>query len=265
MMATAFMGYVLPWGQMSFWGATVITNLFSAIPAVGDELVRWLWGGFAVGEPTLIRFFALHFLLPFALVALVLVHILLVHEVGSTNPSTFFRRVDVRGYIPFSFYFFLKDFALFTAVLALFFYFVGLHPNVLGHSDNYIVANPMVTPTHIVPEWYFLPFYAILRSVESKQLGVLLMFGAILLPLLLPLHAKFRYAAGRISPALAALGILGPYPRPGVPSSTAPRSLPLPRATALLRGLGIDVAKSPARLGYVRTVFVLCGVFILLG
>jgi quinol-cytochrome oxidoreductase complex cytochrome b subunit len=192
MMATAFMWYVLPWGQMSFWGATVITNLFSAVPLVGDDLVRWIWGGFAVGEPTLTRFFAFHFLLPFLLVVLALVHILFIHEIGSTSPVKFFQFTEERGYLPFAFYFFLKDAVLFSIILIFFFYLVGYSPNLLGHADNYILANPMSTPTHIVPEWYFLPFYAILRSVESKRLGVLLMFASILLFLLLPLFSALR-------------------------------------------------------------------------
>ncbi len=178
MMATAFMGYVLPWGQMSFWGATVITNLFSAIPVVGKSIVVWLWGGYSVDNPTLNRFFALHFLLPFVLVAIVLIHLVALHKVGSNNPAG----VDIKSkkdIIPFHPYFTIKDLVGFIAFFLIFGYFLFFYPNSLGHPDNYIPANPMVTPAHIVPEWYFLPFYAILRAVPDKLGGVLMMFGAI--------------------------------------------------------------------------------------
>ena len=183
MMATAFMGYVLPWGQMSFWGATVITNLFSAIPLVGKDIVDWLWGGFAVDNPTLNRFFSLHFTLPFVIVGAVLIHLVLLHEVGSNNPLGLTLKTEN---IPFYPYFYTKDlFGLMVLFLA-FFSFVFYYPNVLGHADNYIEANPMKTPLHIVPEWYFLPFYAILRSIPNKIGGVVGMFGSLLILLTIP-------------------------------------------------------------------------------
>ena len=164
MMATAFMGYVLPWGQMSFWGATVITNLFSAFPLIGDPIVSWLWGGFSVDDPTLNRFFALHFLLPFVIVGVVVLHLLALHQHGSNNPTG----IDVKGpqdQIPFHPYYTVKDFFGFAVFFLLFAAFVFFAPNYLGHPDNYIPADPMVTPAHIVPEWYFLPFYAMLRAI----------------------------------------------------------------------------------------------------
>jgi quinol-cytochrome oxidoreductase complex cytochrome b subunit len=164
MMATAFMGYVLPWGQMSFWGATVITNLFSAFPLVGEPIVTWLWGGFSVDNPTLNRFFALHFLMPFILVGVVMLHLVALHQHGSNNPTG----IDVKGpqdQIPFHPYYTVKDFFGFSAFFMVFAAFVFFAPNYLGHADNYIPADPMVTPAHIVPEWYFLPFYAILRAI----------------------------------------------------------------------------------------------------
>ncbi len=164
MMATAFMGYVLPWGQMSFWGATVITNLFSAFPLIGESIVSWLWGGFAVDNPTLNRFFALHFLLPFVLVGIVMLHLLTLHQHGSNNPTG----IDAKGpqdKIPFHPYYTAKDFFGFGVFFMVFSAFIFFAPNYLGHPDNYIPANPMVTPSHIVPEWYFLPFYAILRAI----------------------------------------------------------------------------------------------------
>jgi ubiquinol-cytochrome c reductase cytochrome b subunit len=178
MMATAFMGYVLPWGQMSYWGATVITNLFSAIPVIGESIVTWLWGGFSVDNPTLNRFFALHYLLPFIILALVMLHVLALHTHGSNNP----KGIDVKSpkdTIPFHPYYTVKDFFGFGVYFLIFAYFIFYEPNYLGHPDNYIPANPMVTPAHIVPEWYFLPFYAILRAVPSKLGGVILMFSAI--------------------------------------------------------------------------------------
>ncbi|MGY0835283.1 cytochrome b [Azospirillum argentinense] len=185
MMATAFMGYVLPWGQMSFWGATVITNLFSAFPLVGDPIVTWLWGGFSVDNPTLNRFFALHFLLPFVLLGLVVLHTAALHVSGSNNPLG----IDAKGpqdTVPFNPYVTIKD--GFAVVVFLIFYaaFVFFAPNYLGHPDNYIPANPLVTPAHIVPEWYFLPFYAILRAIPDKLGGVLAMFGAIAVLAALP-------------------------------------------------------------------------------
>jgi ubiquinol-cytochrome c reductase cytochrome b subunit len=183
MMATAFMGYVLHWGQMSFWGATVITNLFSAIPLVGDSIVQWLWGGFSVDNATLNRFFSLHYLMPFAIAGLTIVHLSLLHKDGSNNPIGVDSAIDR---IPFYPYFYVKD--LFSLLLFITFFsvFVFFYPNDMGHPDNYIPANPMVTPPHIVPEWYFLPFYAILRSIPDKLGGVVAMGGALVILLLLP-------------------------------------------------------------------------------
>ena len=183
MMGTAFMGYVLPWGQMSFWGATVITNLVSAIPVAGPSIVEWLWGGFSVDNATLNRFFSIHYLLPFAITGLVIVHIALLHKDGSNNPLGIDSSTDK---IPFYPYCYVKD--LFNALLFIVFFsvFLFFYPNLLGHPDNYIPANPMVTPAHIVPEWYFLPFYAILRSIPDKLGGVIAMFGAIVVLFLIP-------------------------------------------------------------------------------
>lgn len=178
MIVTAFMGYVLPWGQMSFWGATVITNLFSAIPIVGSSIVVWLWGGYSVGGPTLSRFFALHFFLPFILVFLVVVHFIYLHKDGSNN----FFGVDFIKYdrVMLYPYYIIKDLFGVIVFLIFFFVFIFFWPNLLGHPDNYIIANPLVTPTHIVPEWYFLPFYAILRSIPDKLFGVIAMGFAII-------------------------------------------------------------------------------------
>lgn len=184
MMGTGFMGYVLPWGQMSFWGATVITNLASAIPVVGGAVVEWLWGGFSVDNATLNRFFSLHYLLPFVIAGLVLVHLSLLHEAGSNNPLGINKNVDTVSFYP---YFYVKDLLAFFGLIALFSFFVFFFPNALGHADNYIPANPLVTPAHIVPEWYFLPFYAILRSIPDKLGGVVAMVAAILILLLLPI------------------------------------------------------------------------------
>jgi len=183
MMATAFMGYVLPWGQMSFWGATVITNLFSAIPIVGPSIVDWLWGGFCVDNATLNRFFSLHFVLPFAIAGLVIIHLALLHRDGSNNPLGISSSMDKISFYP---YFYVKD--LFSFMFFLFFFSLIFFyaPNSLGHPDNYIMANPMSTPAHIVPEWYFLPFYAILRSIPDKLGGVAAMGGAIVILLFIP-------------------------------------------------------------------------------
>ena len=183
MMATAFMGYVLPWGQMSFWGATVITNLFSAIPFIGKDIVDWLWGGFAVDNPTLNRFFSLHFTFPFVIVGAVLIHLILLHEVGSNNPLGIKLKTEN---IPFYPYFYTKDLFGLMILFLVFFIFVFYYPNTLGHPDNYIEANPMKTPLHIVPEWYFLPFYAILRSIPDKIGGVIAMFGSLIILLTIP-------------------------------------------------------------------------------
>ncbi len=183
MMATAFMGYVLPWGQMSFWGATVITNLFSAIPVVGKSIVEWLWGGFSVGNATLNRFFSLHYLMPFVIAGMTLIHLALLHKDGSNNPLGVNGAVDTVSFYP---YFYVKDLFSFLILILVFAFFVYFYPNLLGHPDNYIPANPMVTPAHIVPEWYFLPFYAILRSIPDKLGGVVAMGGAIAILLLVP-------------------------------------------------------------------------------
>jgi len=205
MMATGFLGYVLPWGQMSFWGATVITNLFSAFPVVGSHIVTLLWGGFSVDNPTLNRFFSLHYLLPFVILGLVVVHVWALHTVKSNNPLGIEIKTPADS-IPFHPYYTIKD--LFGIGLFLMFYlaFVFWAPNFFGEPDNYIPANPMVTPPHIVPEWYYLPFYAILRSftmdlwiIPAKLQGVIAMFSAILILFFLPWldtskvrSAKFR-------------------------------------------------------------------------
>nr|YP_010508012.1 apocytochrome b [Phytophthora clandestina]UXG56358.1 apocytochrome b [Phytophthora clandestina] len=183
MMATAFMGYVLPWGQMSFWGATVITNLFSAIPLIGKDIVDWLWGGFAVDNPTLNRFFSLHFTFPFVIVGAVLIHLILLHEVGSNNPLGITLKTENISFYP---YFYTKDLFGLMVLFLVFFIFIFYYPNTLGHPDNYIEANPMKTPLHIVPEWYFLPFYAILRSIPNKIGGVIAMFGSLIILLTIP-------------------------------------------------------------------------------
>src|SRR5580692_116815 len=185
MIMTGFMGYVLPWGQMSFWGATVITNLFSAIPVVGESVVTWLWGGFAVDNPTLNRFFALHYLVPFIIVAVVALHVVALHVHGSNNPLG----IDPKGpqdTVPFHPYYTMKD--GFGVVVFLIFYaaFVFFAPNYLGDVANYIPANPLVTPNEITPEWYFLPFYAILRAIPDKLGGVIAMFGSIAVLFVLP-------------------------------------------------------------------------------
>ena len=184
MIVTAFLGYVLPYGQMSLWGATVITNLVSAVPWIGQDIVEFLWGGFSVNNATLNRFFALHFLLPFVLAALVLMHLIALHDsAGSGNPLGISGTYDR---IPFAPYFLFKDLVtifIFIGVLSIFVFFM---PNVLGDSDNYVMANPMQTPPAIVPEWYLLPFYAILRSIPNKLLGVIAMLSAILILLAMP-------------------------------------------------------------------------------
>jgi ubiquinol-cytochrome c reductase cytochrome b/c1 subunit len=192
MIATAFMGYVLPWGQMSYWAATVITNLFSAIPVVGQKIVTLLWGGFTVGNPTLNRFFSLHYLLPFVIVAVVGLHLMALHTHGSNNPLGIDRR-GPQDSIPFHPFYTIKDMFGLCVFLLFFSIFVFYLPNVFASADNFIPANPMVTPNHIVPEWYLLPFYAILRSITfdflgipSKLLGVLLAFGSLLILFFLP-------------------------------------------------------------------------------
>jgi ubiquinol-cytochrome c reductase cytochrome b subunit len=201
MIITAFLGYVLPWGQMSFWAATVITNLASAIPFIGNDVVIWLWGGFSVDNATLNRFFSLHYLLPFIMLGLIFLHIVFLHEVGSNNPlgtlnwnlkkstpftNKLFDKLTYLDVISFSPYLLIKDLLGLIFFLLCLIYFIFYIPNYLGHSDNYIAANPLVTPAHIVPEWYFLPFFAILRSVPDKLLGVILLLLSILVLLIIP-------------------------------------------------------------------------------
>ena len=186
MMAAAFMGYVLPWGQMSFWGATVITNLFSAIPLVGEGIVTWLWGGYSVDNPTLTRFFTLHYLIPFLILGLVVLHIWALHVPGNNNPVGIDIEKPSKDTVPFHPYIVIKDGFALLMFMIVFAFFVFYAPNILGHADNYIEANPLVTPAHIVPEWYLLPFYAILRSVPDKLLGVVAMLSAILILAALP-------------------------------------------------------------------------------
>ena len=226
MMATAFMGYVLPWGQMSFWGATVITNLFSAIPFIGDSIVTFLWGGFSVDNPTLNRFFALHYLMPFLIVGVVILHLVALHRFGSNNPIG----IDPSGpqdTVPFHPYYTIKDFFGLSVFLTLFAAAIFFFPNFMGHPDNYIPANPMQTPAHIVPEWYFLPFYAILRAVPDKLGGVLAMFGAIAVLFILPWLDRSPIRSGNFRPIFKiffwvffadciALGYLGGMPAEGI-------------------------------------------------
>ena len=199
MMATAFMGYVLPWGQMSFWGATVITNLFSAFPVIGDYIVTFLWGGFSVDNPTLTRFFVLHYLMPFLIIGVVVLHLVALHQFGSNNPLG----VDVKSEgdtIPFHPYYTVKDYFGLGVFLIVFFGLVFFAPNFLGHPDNYIPADPLVTPPHIVPEWYFLPFYAILRAVPDKLLGVIMMFAAVSVLFILPWLDTHKVRSARFRP-----------------------------------------------------------------
>ena len=199
MMATAFMGYVLPWGQMSYFGAVVITNLMGALPIVGKSITTWLWGGFAVDNPTLNRFFSLHYLLPFMIAGVVVLHIWALHVPGNNNP----RGVEVKSKedtVPFHPYYTVKDGFAMSVFLILFASFVFFMPDALGHPDNYVPANPLVTPAHIVPEWYFLPFYAILRAVPDKLTGVLMMFGSIGLLFVLPWIDRSKVRSMRYRP-----------------------------------------------------------------
>ena len=217
MMATAFMGYVLPWGQMSFWGATVITNLFSAIPLVGDYIVQLLWGGFVVDNPTLNRFFSLHYLLPFVIVGLVFLHLWALHMHHSNNPTGVEIKDEKQDTIPFHPYYTIKDLYGLGLMLIFFSFFVFFAPNYFGHPDNYIMADPLVTPPHIVPEWYFLPFYAILRAftadywvyqvislggwlMSAKLAGVIAMFASILVLLVLPWLDRSRVRSSKYRP-----------------------------------------------------------------
>jgi quinol-cytochrome oxidoreductase complex cytochrome b subunit len=185
MIMTAFMGYVLPWGQMSFWAATVITSLFSAIPLVGDAITTWLWGGFAVDSPTLTRFYSLHYLLPFMIAGVVLLHIWALHVPGNNNPTGIPVK-DTQDTVPFHPYYTIKDTYGLMVFLILLAWLVFYLPNYLGHPDNYIPANPLQTPAHIVPEWYLLPFYAILRAIPNKLLGVVALFGSIAVLVFVP-------------------------------------------------------------------------------
>ena len=199
MMATAFMGYVLPWGQMSFWAATVITNLFSALPLVGDPIVTWLWGGYSVDELTLKRFFSLHYLLPFVILGVAMLHVWALHVVGQNNPAG----IDVKSNkdtVAFTPYATIKDGFAMIVFFILFAYLVFYLPNYLGHSDNYIPANPLQTPPHIVPEWYFLPFYAILRAILSKLGGVIAMFGSIAILVFVPWLDTSKVRSARYRP-----------------------------------------------------------------
>nr|YP_010994981.1 cytochrome b [Homoeocerus striicornis]WOZ13989.1 cytochrome b [Homoeocerus striicornis] len=189
-MATAFLGYVLPWGQMSLWGATVITNLLSAIPYLGNDIVKWLWGGFSVNNATLTRFFTLHFLLPFIIAAMVIIHLMFLHQTGSNNPLGVNSNYDK---IPFHPYFSIKDLMGMMFTLTLFMLLVLLEPRMLGDPENFIPANPMVTPVHIQPEWYFLFAYAILRSIPNKLGGVAAMILSIAIIVMLPMTNKMKF------------------------------------------------------------------------
>ena len=226
MMATGFLGYVLPWGQMSFWAATVITNLFSALPWVGPSITTWLLGGYSVDNATLNRFFALHYLLPFIIVAIVALHVWALHVTGQNNPTGVEVKDVKKDTVPFTPYATMKDgFAIGVFVL-LYAWMTFFVPNYLGHPDNYIEANPLVTPPHIVPEWYFLPFYAILRAIPNKLLGVIALFLSILIVAALPwldtskvksgtyrpLFRKFYWAFVAVS---IGLGYLGSQPAEG--------------------------------------------------
>jgi ubiquinol-cytochrome c reductase cytochrome b/c1 subunit len=200
MMATAFMGYVLPWGQMSLWGAVVITNLFSAIPLVGETIVTWLWGGFAVDNPTLNRFFSLHYLLPFMIFGVVILHVWALHVVGQNNPTGVEVKNLQKDTVPFTPYATVKDAFAMVCFFVIFAYFVFFMPNYMGHADNYIMADALKTPPHIVPEWYFLPFYAILRSIPDKLGGVLMMGAAIIILAFLPWLDTSRIRSGSYRP-----------------------------------------------------------------
>nr|AWV83391.1 cytochrome b [Yezoterpnosia nigricosta] len=191
LMATAFLGYVLPWGQMSFWGATVITNLLSAIPYLGLTLVNWIWGGFAVDNATLTRFYSLHFIMPFVILALTVMHLIFLHQTGSNNPLGIKSHIDS---IPFHPYFSIKDILGFLLIIIVFMLLIMMEPYMLGDPDNFIPANPLVTPTHIQPEWYFLFAYAILRSIPNKLGGVLALFMSIFILMFIPIlnNSKFQ-------------------------------------------------------------------------
>ncbi len=233
MIATAFMGYVLPWGQMSYWAATVITSLFSAIPLVGQSIVTFLWGGFTVGDPTLHRFYALHYLLPFVILAVVGLHLIALHRFGSNNPLG----IDMKGpqdSIPFHPYYTIKDMFGLSVFLLVYGFFIFYAPNFLGNADNYIPANPMQTPNHIVPEWYLLPYYAILRSITfsifgipAKLLGVICSFGSLFMLFIVPWLDTSPVRSSRFRPVykwvfwllvidVLALGWVGANPPQGI-------------------------------------------------
>ncbi|WP_316230875.1 cytochrome c1 [Bradyrhizobium sp. SZCCHNR1051] len=226
MMATGFMGYVLPWGQMSFWGATVITNLFSAVPYFGESIVTLLWGGYSVGNPTLNRFFALHYLLPFLIAGVVVLHVWALHVAGQNNPAGVEPKTE-KDMVPFTPYATIKDFFGATCFLIFYSWFIFYMPNYLGEADNYIPANPAVTPAHIVPEWYYLPFYAILRSIPNKLAGVVAMFAAIIVLVFLPWLDSAKTRSNKYRPlgkqffwifvvVCIGLGYLGAQPPEGV-------------------------------------------------
>nr|YP_010166788.1 cytochrome b [Scarodytes savinensis]QRV62892.1 cytochrome b [Scarodytes savinensis] len=196
-MGTAFMGYVLPWGQMSFWGATVITNLLSAIPYLGSMMVQWVWGGFAVDNATLTRFFTIHFLLPFIIIALVMIHLLFLHQTGSNNPLGTNSNMDK---IPFHPYFTFKDILGFIIMMMTISILTLMNPYLLGDPDNFIPANPLVTPIHIQPEWYFLFAYAILRSIPNKLGGVIALVSSILILMVLPFSYKSKFQSMKFYP-----------------------------------------------------------------
>ena len=199
MIITGFMGYVLPWGQMSFWGATVITNLVATIPVIGEPVLTLLLGGYSVDNPTLNRFFSLHYLLPFVIFGVVILHIWELHVTGNNNP-TGIEVKDSKDTISFHPYYTVKDLFAYVVFLLMFCYFIFYNPNILGHPDNYIEADPMLTPAHIVPEWYLLPFYAILRAVPDKLMGVLLMFGSIVVLFFLPWLDTMKVKSARYRP-----------------------------------------------------------------
>ena len=226
MMATGFMGYVLPWGQMSFWGATVITNLFSAIPLVGDSITTWLWGGYSVDNPTLNRFFSLHYLLPFMIAGVVVLHVWALHVVGQNNPDGVEVKNVERDTVPFTPYATIKDSFAMVCFMLFYAWWIFYVPNYLGHADNYIEANPLSTPSHIVPEWYYLPFYAILRAIPSKLGGVVAMFSAILVLCFIPWLDTSRVRSAKYRPVFkvffwvfvatcVGLGYLGAMPPEG--------------------------------------------------
>jgi ubiquinol-cytochrome c reductase cytochrome b subunit len=227
MIATGFLGYVLPWGQMSFWAATVITNLFSAFPVVGGPIREWLIGGYSVDNPTLNRFFALHYLLPFIIVAIVALHVWALHVTGQNNPTGVEVKDVKKETVPFTPFATMKDGFAIGAFLVIYAWMMFFVPNYLGHPDNYIEANPLVTPPHIVPEWYFLPFYAILRAIPNKLLGVIAMFLSILILAALPWLDKSPVKSGSYRPLFrkfywvfiavsVGLGYLGAMPAEGV-------------------------------------------------